>query len=93
MFHAMGMVTMQKQPVEKHTSKFCRIYEERMKTGLFKVKTTSPMSGKMALVSYPVYFNNPGRYYVWVRAYSTGTEDNGLHVGLDGTWPELGQRL
>jgi len=42
---------------------------------------------------YPVYFNTPGRYYVWVRAYSTGSEDNGLHVGIDGTWPESGQRL
>lgn len=40
-----------------------------------------------------MYFNNPGRYYLWVRAYSTGTEDNGLHVGLDGTWSESGQRL
>ena len=49
--------------------------------------------GKMAIVAYPVYFNTTGRYYVWVRAYSTGSEDNGLHVGLNGTWPETGQRL
>ena len=27
------------------------------------------------------------------RAHSTGSEDNGLHVGLDGEWPESGQRL
>jgi hypothetical protein len=40
-----------------------------------------------------VYFHTPGRYYVWVRAYSTGSEDNGLHVGLNGTWPASGQRL
>ncbi|GAK98027.1 hypothetical protein JCM19294_1649 [Nonlabens tegetincola] len=38
-------------------------------------------------------FNNPGRYYVWVRAYSTGSEDNGIHVGLDGEWPEYGKRM
>lgn len=49
--------------------------------------------GKMAVLSYPVHFNTIGRYYVWVRAYSTGSEDNGLHVGLNGTWPESGQRL
>lgn len=49
--------------------------------------------GKLAVLVYPVHFNTPGRYYVWVRAYSTGAEDNGLHVGLDGTWPESGQRL
>ncbi len=30
---------------------------------------------------------------VWVRAYSTGTEDNGVHVGLDGQWPASGSKL
>lgn len=49
--------------------------------------------GKAAVVSYKVNFKNVGRYYVWVRAYSTGSEDNGLHVGIDGTWPESGKRL
>jgi len=49
--------------------------------------------GKMAILHYPVYFNNPGRYYVWVSALSTGTEDNGLHVGLNGEWPESGARM
>lgn len=49
--------------------------------------------GIMAIVDYPVKFNTPGRYYVWVRAYSTGSEDNGIHVGLNGAWPESGQRL
>jgi hypothetical protein len=47
----------------------------------------------MAILHYKVQINNPGKYYVWVRAYSTGTEDNGIHVGIDGTWPESGQRL
>jgi len=50
-------------------------------------------AGSMAVLHYQVYFNTPGRYYVWVRAHSTGSEDNGLHVGIDGTWPETGQRL
>lgn len=53
----------------------------------------SPQAGKMAILSYKVNITTPGRYYVWVRAYSTGSEDNGLHVGIDGTWPESGQRL
>ena len=50
-------------------------------------------AGKMAILSYKVYFNTPGKYYVWCRVYPTGTEDNGLHVGIDGSWPESGQRL
>lgn len=49
--------------------------------------------GEMAVLYYNVYFNNPGKYYVWVRTFSSGTEDNGLHVGLDGKWPESGQRM
>jgi hypothetical protein len=49
--------------------------------------------GRLAVLHYKIHFNNPGRYYVWVRAFSTGTEDNGLHVGLNGTWPANGQRL
>ena len=50
-------------------------------------------AGKMGVLHYKVHINNPGRYYVWVRAHSTGSEDNGLHVGLNGEWPATGQRL
>ncbi len=50
-------------------------------------------AGRMAVLSYNVYFNTPGRYYVWARTFSTGTEDNGLHVGIDGQWPGSGQRM
>ena len=53
----------------------------------------SNQPGKLAVLNYLVHFNNPGKYYVWVRAFSTGSEDNGLHVGLDGQWPPSGQRL
>lgn len=49
--------------------------------------------GKMAIVNYKIHFSNTGKYYVWVKAYSTGTEDNGIHVGLDGEWPVSGQRM
>ncbi|MDW3646551.1 MAG: hypothetical protein R8P61_05805 [Bacteroidia bacterium] len=50
-------------------------------------------AGQMAILSYRIKFKNPGKYFVWVKAYSTGTEDNGIHVGLDGNWPESGQRM
>ncbi len=50
-------------------------------------------AGKMAFLYYKVKINNAGRYYVWVRAYSNGGEDNGIHVGLDGEWPASGQRM
>ena len=49
--------------------------------------------GKLAVVHYKVNITTPGRYYVWVRAHSTGSEDNGLHVGINGEWPATGQRL
>ena len=49
--------------------------------------------GEMAVLDYQVYFNTPGRYYVWVRCFSIGSEENGVHVGIDGTWPESGKRM
>ena len=60
---------------------------------LIRGENFSPEPGKMAVLHYKIHFSNPGRYYVWVRAHSTGSEDNGLHVGIDGTWPDSGQRL
>lgn len=50
-------------------------------------------AGLMAIIEYKVYFNNPGRYYVWARCYSKGSEENGVHVGINGTWPASGQRM
>lgn len=52
-----------------------------------------PEPGKGGIVSYKVKIKSPGKYYVWVRAYSTGSEDNGLHVGVNGEWPETGARI
>ena len=49
--------------------------------------------GKMAVLHYRVYFNTPGKYYVWARIFSTNSEDNGMHVGIDGAWPASGQRM
>ena len=50
-------------------------------------------AGLIGVVSYMVHINNPGKYYVWVRAYSQNSEDNGIHVGLNGEWPESGKRM
>ena len=52
-----------------------------------------PSPGDGPILRYRVWINDPGRYWVRVRAYSTGTEDNGIHVGLDGEWPETGARI
>ena len=49
--------------------------------------------GKMAILTYHVKFNEAGRYYCWVRTHSTNTEDNGIHLGINGTWPESGARM
>ncbi|TWT82728.1 hypothetical protein CA13_41910 [Planctomycetes bacterium CA13] len=66
-----------------------RTHADKLITGV----NFSPQPGKMAVLHYKVQISNPGRYYVWVRAYSSGSEDNGLHVGIDGQWPASGQRL
>ncbi|MDO6693317.1 hypothetical protein Q4574_08475 [Aliiglaciecola sp. 3_MG-2023] len=50
-------------------------------------------AGAMAVLSYPAYFQTPGKYYVWARAFSTGSEDNGVHIGINGQWPTSSQRL
>lgn len=60
---------------------------------LVRGENFSNKPGKIAIIGYPIRFTTPGRYYVWVRAYSTGTEDNGIHVGLNGQWPASGQRM
>lgn len=53
----------------------------------------APIPGTMGILSYPIYFNTAGLYVFWARAYSTGGEDNGLHVGINGTWPESSARV
>ena len=60
---------------------------------LIRGENFSNEGGKIGVLHYKVFFDNPGRYYVWVRAFSTGSEDNGLHVGINGTWPISGQRM
>lgn len=60
---------------------------------LVRGENFSNIPGKLGILNYTVKFNTPGKYYVWVRCYATGTEDNGIHVGLNGEWVESGQRM
>ncbi|WP_371397559.1 DUF5060 domain-containing protein [Fretibacter rubidus] len=53
----------------------------------------SNQPGQMTIASYTVDFPMAGRYYVWVRTYSRGSEDNSVHVGLNGEWPKSGARM
>ncbi len=52
-----------------------------------------PVSGTGGVISYKIKINNPGKYYIWVNALSTGTEDNGVHVGFNEDWQESGARI
>lgn len=60
---------------------------------LIKGVNFSNEPGKLAVVHYPIKVNTLGRYYIWVLAHSTGSEDNGIHVGLNGQWPASGRRM
>lgn len=53
----------------------------------------SEEAGEMCVLTYPFFVTQPGRYYIWGRAFSTGPEDNGAHFGLDGVWQESSKRL
>jgi hypothetical protein len=66
-----------------------RSHADPLRTG----ENFTQTAGQIGVVSYYVYINNPGKYYVWVRAYSQNSEDNGIHVGLNGNWPESGKRM
>ena len=50
-------------------------------------------AGRGPKLTYEVDFPEPGRYHVHMRAYSTGSEDNGMHVGINGNWPPDGRRM
>lgn len=52
-----------------------------------------PRAGDGPTAHYSVDFPEAGVYHVHLRGYVTGTEDNGIHVGLDGDWPASGARL
>lgn len=44
-------------------------------------------------LSYQVNVPVAGKYLVSVRAFSTGSEDNSIHVGINGEWPSTGARM
>lgn len=56
-------------------------------------KTSITLPGVAAVLSYKVNFTTPGTYYVWVRSRGTDGDDNTLHVGINSTWPESGQKI
>ncbi|MBE0678687.1 MAG: hypothetical protein IH592_07975, partial [Bacteroidales bacterium] len=49
--------------------------------------------GQGAVLSYFVDFQDIGKYYLWVRAFAHDGDDNTLHAGIDGTWPESAKKL
>jgi len=50
-------------------------------------------SGSGPRLEYTLDIPEPGRYIVWAKAFSTGTEDNGIHVGLNGEATPSGERI
>ena len=52
-----------------------------------------PQAGTGPSIDYIVNIPEAGRYTVWVKAYSTGSEDNGIHVGLNSANPASGERV
>lgn len=60
---------------------------------LIRGENFSEAGGEVAVLTYPTYFTHPGTYYVWSRAFSSGSEDNGMHIGLNGEWPQSSQRV
>lgn len=65
-----------------------RTHDDKLIVG----ENVSNEPSKMAVLSYKVHFDTPGKYWLWARAFSTTSEDNGLHFGIDGAWPETAQR-
>lgn len=60
---------------------------------LVRGENFSDNAGEMAVLNYKVNFKSAGKYFVWVRLYSSGPEDNSIHVGLNNTWPSSGERM
>ena len=52
-----------------------------------------PQPGTGPKVSYTIDFPEAGRYHVHARVFATGSEDNGIHFGLDGQWPDSAKAL
>lgn len=59
---------------------------------LVKGENFSEDPGRLAVLEFPFEAKEAGRYFVWARFFSNNTEDNGMHFGLNGAWPESGRR-
>jgi hypothetical protein len=46
-----------------------------------------------ATLEYDIQFATAGTYYVWARNFSSGTEDNGIHVSVNGNLDGNGMKL
>lgn len=44
-------------------------------------------------LTYTINFPEAGQYYAHIRAYSTGAEDNGAHIGINGDFPPQARRV
>ncbi len=50
--------------------------------------------GETAILSYRIKFTKTGRYYCWARGFNHSNRTaNGIHLGLNGTWPESGKDI
>jgi len=60
---------------------------------LVRGENFSDKAGELAVLNYRVNFKTAGKYFVWARLYSSGPEDNSIHVGINNTWPKSGERM
>jgi hypothetical protein len=45
----------------------------------------APGGGRAPELRYEIAFDRPGVYYIWLRVWAGGNDDNSVHLGLDGS--------
>ena len=91
--------------VETKTSTHQWVHVARSNTSNDDAMITTPDEGQLAgsventpMLSYMVYFNHPGKHYIWIRgagdsnASGVGNSDS-IHVGLNGTIASTASRI
>ncbi len=48
------------------------------------VRIRSRYNKRSPEVTYPVYFEEPGRYYIWMRVWADDNNSNSAHLGING---------
>ncbi|MEM8484765.1 MAG: hypothetical protein AAF564_04415 [Bacteroidota bacterium] len=48
------------------------------------VRIRSRYNKRSPEVTYPVYFEDPGRYYIWMRVWADNNNSNSVHLGING---------